>query len=72
MFGRKKVEQTLALEDIDPTVCQQVLKGEVDSYGRCVVRAILDPGNPNRIELRELKLIESGPRRAPPVKGEKE
>jgi hypothetical protein len=32
----------------------------------------MDPGNPNKIELRELKLVESGPRRAPPVKEEKE
>jgi hypothetical protein len=61
MFGRKKkIEETLALENVDPIVCQEVLKGEVDKYGRCMVKAKISPDNPNKVELESLKLVEMG------------
>jgi len=65
MFRKRKIEETLALENVDPVVCQEVLKGEVDKYGRCVIKATIDPGNPNRIELESLKFVEVGSRAKP-------
>jgi len=65
MFRKRKIEETLALENVDPVVCQEVLKGEVDRYGRCVIKATIDPGNPNRIELESLKFVEVGSRAKP-------
>jgi hypothetical protein len=63
MFGRKKrIEETLALENVDPVVCQEVLKGQVDKYGRCMVKAKISPDNPNKVELESLKLVEMGPK----------
>ena len=65
MFRKRKIEETLALENVDPVVCQEVLKGEVDKYGRCVIKATIDPGNPNRIELESLRFVEIGPKPRP-------
>jgi hypothetical protein len=63
MFGRKKkIEEMLALENVDPYVCQEALKGEVDKYGRCMVRAKISPDNPNKVELESLRLVEGGPK----------
>ena len=60
----KKIEETLALEDIDPVTCQTVLKGEIDKYGRCIVKVKVDPNNPNRVELEKLKFVEIGHKRS--------
>jgi hypothetical protein len=60
MFRKKRIEETLALENVDPVVCQEVLKGEVDKYGRCMVKAKISPDNPNKVELESLKLVEMG------------
>jgi hypothetical protein len=62
MFRKKRIEETLALENVDPIVCQEVLKGEVDKYGRCMVKAKISPDNPNKVELESLKLVEMGPK----------
>jgi hypothetical protein len=60
MFRKKRIEETLALENVDPVVCQEVLKGQVDKYGRCMVKARVSPDNPNKVELESIKLVEMG------------
>ncbi len=74
MFPRKKkIEQTVVLDDIDPVVCQTVLKGTVDGSGRCVVKATYEPGSPEKVTLEEIRMVEM--RKAPkpaPAKEEEE
>lgn len=64
----KIVEEAIPIENVDPTVCTEKLKGDVDDYGRCVIRLKLKGDEPDRAELLRLKFAgaSKGPSRQPP------
>ncbi|MBW2672714.1 MAG: hypothetical protein JRD89_04750 [Deltaproteobacteria bacterium] len=62
--GKKRaVEDIVSLSDIDPVACKEILRGEMDSSGRCVIRIRYDPDDPTGAELEKIRFIEMPPRR---------
>jgi len=58
LIGKKKeIEQELILENIDPMVCKDKLKGALDPQGRCLIRVRFDPDKPDRAFLERLEVF---------------
>ena len=64
---KKEIEQEVVLENIDPLTCQEKLKGSVDSEGRCRVRILYNPDEPDKVLLKKLELVEAS---RPKTRGE--